>query len=94
MSQSVEVRINGQTFKLKADKGGAYLRQVADYVEGVMVEVQERSRSADSHRVSVMAALEIADRLFRLQQRVDGDKEAVEEHVSRMIKASDRLLES
>ena len=51
---------------------GDYLERLSTYVDGKMREIQESSRTVDTVKVAVMAALNIADELF--QQRDQGER--------------------
>lgn len=90
---SVEVRINGQVFKLRTDVGTEYVQNLAAYVEGVMREVARQGSSPASDRVAIMAALQIADSLFQLQRQMKGKAQVAHDKLNALITASDQLLE-
>jgi len=100
MSESVEVKIQGQVFRLKTDVGKEYAHELAAFVDGVMVKMMRNSANVSIDRVAIMASLGIADTLFQLQKQgqptqsghpgVGGD---FVDRVQRLIVAADRLLE-
>ncbi len=70
-SGGVRVSIYDQDYTLKTSAGRAYMEEVARYVDEKMHLVADKGRTVDSLRVAVLAALHIADELFRLRQGVD-----------------------
>ncbi|MBF0153346.1 MAG: cell division protein ZapA [Magnetococcales bacterium] len=100
MSESVEVRIQGQVFRLKTDIGKEYAQELASFVDGAMKTMQRQSVGTSIDRIAIMAALGIADNLLQLQRQSQStgsecaslDRESVD-RVQRLIVAADRLLE-
>ncbi len=92
MSDFVEVRIYGQTFKLRAGAGREYIEQLAGHVDGVMRQMARLSTSPATDRIAVMAALNIADALLQQEKRSDNETRIVNGRISRLVDSSDRLL--
>jgi cell division protein ZapA len=77
-SNLVHVQIFGQTYALKAGSDPGYVEKLAAYVDEQMSEVSRASGAVDSVRVAVLAALNIADERFRLQEQTGkGDERAL-----------------
>lgn len=96
MSNLVDVKIHGHTFRLRTDADSDYVRELESYVEGIIAELEvlgRKSRTVDSHRIALMAALQIADDYLQLKRSTEGYTAAVHEKVTALISASDRLLE-
>jgi len=93
MSDFVEVRIYGQTFKLRAGAGKEYIQELAGYVDGIMETISRKTRSPSPDRVAVMTALDIADTLFQHRRQRQNEVNAVNEKIRGLIVAADRLLE-
>lgn len=68
----VHVEIFGQTYALNAGADGTYVQQLAARVDAEMREVGKAAGAVDSLRVAVLAALNIADEVFRLRNGSDG----------------------
>ena len=68
-SESVTVTIFGREYTLKGDADAEYVRQVADFVDQRMGEVAKNSTVASTAKVAILAAVNIADELFREQQK-------------------------
>ncbi|MBF0144112.1 MAG: cell division protein ZapA [Magnetococcales bacterium] len=94
MQQSTEVRIKGQLFKLRSGAGPAYVADLASFVEGVIDDMSRQSGSGSSDRVAIMAALKIADGYLQLRRQVEHWERTAGNTMSRLIAASDELLES
>ena len=67
---SVEINILGQTYKIKGDASEEYIKEVAQYVEGKIKEVLEKSPGMAPLKAAILAAMNIADELkkTRLEQ--------------------------
>jgi len=66
---SVTVNIHGQTYTLKGGNDPEYVQEVAAYVNERMKEVSENSSIGSATKVAILAAVNIADELFREQQK-------------------------
>lgn len=70
--QGTQVQIFGQVYTLRTRDDAERVRQVAARVDQKMNEVADRGAGADSYRVAVLAALELADELVRAEDDVRG----------------------
>lgn len=83
---------------MKSDAGPDYVRELARYVEEVMDEIEavmRQSRQSATQRIAIMAALQIADSYFQTKRQIetlDGDNAAVNERISALIEASNKVL--
>jgi cell division protein ZapA len=64
---SISVDIYDQTYNLRASDSD-YIQKLAAMVDGKMRAVSANGNTVDSLRVAVLAALNIADELLRLQE--------------------------
>ncbi len=67
--ESVTVSIFGQEYTLKGDTDSDYVQKVAQFVDERMNEVASNSTVASTAKVAILAAVNIADELFREQQK-------------------------
>jgi len=65
---SIEVQIFGQIYRLRAGENPDQVRRVAALVDGKMNKIADRGASADSYRIAVLAALELADDVVRTRE--------------------------
>jgi cell division protein ZapA (FtsZ GTPase activity inhibitor) len=61
--RSVSVTIQGKQYKIRADGDGESVTRAAQLLDQTMDRVRERSGTADSIDVAVLAALNLANRL-------------------------------
>jgi cell division protein ZapA len=66
----VPVEIFGQTYTVRAGADPGYVEQLAAYVDEQMREISRSGAVVDSVRIAVLAALNIADEVFRLKAQV------------------------
>ena len=67
--ESVKVDIFGKTYTLKGDADPDYVQKVAAFVNERMDEVAANSAVASTAKVAILAAVNIADELFREQRK-------------------------
>jgi cell division protein ZapA len=72
----VQVEIFGQTYSVKSGGEPAYVEKLAAYVDEEMKDVSRASGAVDSLKVAVLAALNMADELFRLREQSDSRQAA------------------
>ena len=80
----MEVTIFGQTLKIRGDADPEMTLKLAEYVDRKMREVDQSSAAKSSLKVAILAALNIADELFR-------ERDEKENLVKRFESATDRL---
>jgi|GEM_PF-221831 len=66
---SVTVTIFGKSYTLKGGDDSDYVQEVAAFVNERMNEVADSSAVTSTAKVAILAAVNIADELFREQQR-------------------------
>jgi cell division protein ZapA len=66
---SVTVSIFGQAYTLKGGADPDYVQDVAAFVDERMKEVAENASASSTTKVAILAAVNIADELFREQQK-------------------------
>ncbi len=67
--KSVTVTIYGQAYTLKGGAEPDYVQEVAAFVDERMKEVADSSSVASTAKIAILAAINIADELFREQQK-------------------------
>jgi cell division protein ZapA len=67
--KSIQVEIFNQSYNVRGDLDEAYVAELARYVDGKMRSVASATRTVDSLRIAVLAALNIADELHALRQK-------------------------
>ena len=59
------IEIYDQTYQIRGEVDTEHIRSLAAYVDRKMREIADASKTVDSLKVAVMAALNIADELFQ-----------------------------
>jgi len=67
--ESVTVTIFGKEYTLRGGSDSEYVQEIAAFVDERMSEVARNSSVASTARVAILAAVNIADELFREQQK-------------------------
>lgn len=67
MEQLISVVILGEQYTIRAAEDPAYVRRVAQYVDTKLEEVVKGSPSLPSNKAIVLASLNIADELFKME---------------------------
>lgn len=65
----VTVKIFGHEYTLKGEADVEYVQKVAEFVDRKMNEVSSNSTVASTTKVAILAAVNIADELFREHQK-------------------------
>ncbi len=90
--EAVSVEIYDQIYNLRGSDG-EYIQQLAALVNAKMRAVASRGGTADSLRVAVLAALNIADELLALRTRYDSLASSVDSAGDSMRSRADTLSE-
>lgn len=68
----VEVEIAGENYVLRGDSSPEYIRELARRVDRMIREITSRNPRVSVAKAAVLAAINIADELKRLQESYDG----------------------
>lgn len=92
MSNRVKVEIYGQSYTLSGDVDEAYVQKLAKYVDGKMRAAGEATKTVDSVRVAVLAAMAIADELHTRQQDTGHRDDALRERAQQCLSILEHAL--
>ncbi len=75
----IEIEIYRQKYriKVKGEEDEKYISHLTSYVDQKMREVAVKSKSVDSLKIAVLAALNIADEFFLSQKKLDQLSEVI-----------------
>jgi cell division protein ZapA len=85
---SVTVTIYGHEYTLKGEADSDYVQKVARFVDRKMKEVADSSTVASTAKVAILAAINIADELFRERQKRHEALAALDErtgHIAQLL---------
>jgi cell division protein ZapA len=90
----VSVDIRGRRYPIRSSLDAQYVRGLASYVDDKMRAAAETTPSGDSLRLAVLAALNIADELFRCQDAQQARRGALAERTEALERLVDAALTS
>ncbi len=82
--ETVEIEILGERYTLKSETGAEYTRRVAQHVDRTAKEIRDETGVVDKQTVIVLAAMAIADQLFRMRDGVEVVKALAEKRAERL----------
>lgn len=82
----VKVTIGGEEYTVRGDADNETILQLARYVDGKIAEIAQKTPHQSTSRVTVLAALNIADELFK-------EKKAKEKRIQEYESRANQLLE-
>ncbi len=89
----MKIEIYDQVYNVNSGQSDEYLRELAAYVDAKMREVADATHIADSLKVAVLAALNIADEMFTLRQRQKEIEGPLRKRVEKCVGMVERALE-
>jgi len=69
--RSIRVSIFGRDYNIKGGSDESYIRNLAEYVDSVMRDIADKAGTLSSGRIAILAALNIADEMYKERQRFD-----------------------
>ena len=91
-AESIRVDIYDQGYNLRGTDPD-YIAKLAEYVDLKMRAVAEKTATADSLRVAVLAALNIADEYHLLKKKYDAIASSYERRASSLSGMLDEIIE-
>jgi cell division protein ZapA len=91
-ARTVSVHILGREYRIRSTEDGDFVREVARYVDELMRQISEKMTSGTTTQIAVLAALNVAEELFR-GRRDGGGEAAPDELEARMRGMLERLDE-
>ena len=88
----IPITIQGQQYPIRTSLEPEYVVRLAAFVDDKMRAASESTPSGDSLRLAVLAALNIADELFRCRDADDQRNGQLAERTEELERILDRLL--
>ena len=93
MKNVMYVQIMGHDYPVEASPGDElYVNRLAQFVEEKMREIKQESHIVDSYKLAVMAAMNISDELFRLQDTKGAHSQSFEKKADELVHLLDGAL--
>ena len=93
MTESIEVDVYGQKLVLRPIEDESYAHELARYVEGQMQVIARGTTATPPLKVAILAAMNIADQLFRQERRRQAGEAEVERRAEGLLDCIDSHLE-
>jgi cell division protein ZapA len=77
-----EVEIFGAVYRVRGRDDEGHLQDVAALVDNKMREVADHARTADTAKIAILAALNLADELLKNRTRQQGERVEIKERVT------------
>jgi|ERR1051325_5057484 cell division protein ZapA len=90
--KSVSVEIFGQRYPIRSSLDAEYVKRLATFVDGKIRAAGDTAPSGDPVRLAVLAALNIADELFRHLETSRASSGSVAERTEELERLLDRVL--
>jgi len=88
----LSVEIHGQRYPIRSSLDPEYVLRLAAYVDQKIAAAADSTPSGDSLRLAVLAALNIADELFRMREANRARDSQIAERASELEQLVDRVL--
>ena len=93
MAEGVEVEIFGQVFRLSAEVAESdYMQQLAAHVDERIRAIADVAPAISFDRLAILAALNIADDLFKLRDSLNHTSQLMDVKTDRLIAAIKQQL--
>jgi cell division protein ZapA len=88
--ETIQVEIFGQKYSLKGGADADYIRELAGLVDSRMKDVQKGMGTADGYRIAILAALNLADELYRARSQQKTMQKTAEVSLKRLLDLTER----
>ena len=92
MGGPTKVEIFGQTYSIQGELDAKYVQRLAKYVDEKMHAISDVTKTVDTQKVAVLAALAIADELHSMQRDRSDREELLSEQAERCLTLVERAL--
>ncbi len=92
--QSIRVVIYDQEYFMRGDLNQEYIQKLATYLDTKMRSIAERTRTVDTVRVAMLAALNVADEYHQLKARYEEVTNQMDQKVGECTAALDEILKA
>ncbi len=92
MAKTTRVEIFDQSYNIRGELEEGYVRELAAYVDAKMRALSDATRTIDTARVAVLAALAIADELYDLRERQSEFEGQIRRRTERALELVEQAL--
>ena len=88
----VKISIGGEDYFVRGDVDSQTIQEIADFVNHKLHEVAEKTPHQSNNRVTILAALNIAEELFKEKQARKNELQEYETRANRLLEWLDHKL--
>jgi len=92
----VKVEILGKEYKIKGNESPEYIKNIASFVNEHMKEIQEYAPSLSTNRIIILGVLNLADKLYKVQEmngKLKEDNNKLESSFKKILSENNKLKE-
>lgn len=93
-SKTIKVSIFGKDYEVKGSTDEKYIEDLANYVDSMMRDISKRSSSFSSGSIAILAALNIADEMFKERQQFKQYIEELEKELQNILNSINEIPEN
>lgn len=86
MKYTTQVEIFGKKYTIRSDSDPSYTAELADFVDKKIREVAENYSAISSHKINIIASINIANDLFQIKKKCEDKDIQSDERIARLIK--------
>lgn len=86
MKYTTQVEIFGKKYTIRSDSDPSYTAELADFVDRKIREVAENYSAISSHKINIIASINIANDLFQIKKKCEDKDIQSDERIARLIK--------
>ena len=90
--QSIRVVIYDQEYFMRGDLNQEYIQKLATYLDTKMRSIAERTRTVDTVRVAMLAALNVADEYHQMKAKYEKATQNIDERFAGYEAELDKFL--
>ena len=94
MTKTIEVEVFGHRFSLQGEGDEAYFHELAEYVDTQMRTLAKQSKTSTPTKLAILAAINVADELFRQQRHGDSGETEMERRAQLLVEKIDEHLKN
>lgn len=79
--RTTDVEIFGSVYPVRGSDDEPHLQELAATVDRKMREIADRVTTVDTAKIAILAALNLADELFRAKRLTEGERVEIQERV-------------
>jgi cell division protein ZapA len=91
---TTDVEIFGTVYHVRGEDNPEHLQEVANMVDQRMREVAQQVTTVDTAKIAILAALNIADEMYRRSKQQDGERVEIQERVATLTEKLEKALGS